>query len=55
MRRKEMHTQLAVVYDEYVLAFFEMLAREGRPNATGASVSAVLPEDRPRSSFRDPR
>jgi hypothetical protein len=49
---KEMHEQLAIVYDEYVLAFFEMLAREGRPSTTAFT---VLTEDRPRLSFREPR
>jgi hypothetical protein len=45
-----MYPHLAVVYDEYVLAFFEMLAREGRaPQGTAFS------EVRPRSSFREPR
>lgn len=41
-----MEPHLAVVYDEYVLAFFEMLAREGRPGQN--------PKARPRSSFREP-
>jgi hypothetical protein len=48
---EEMHKELPVVYDEYVVAFFEMLAREGRPTTT----AAVFSKDRPRSSFRDPR
>jgi hypothetical protein len=41
--------QLATVYDEYVLAFFEMLAREARPR------QRVPVQSRPRSSFRDAR
>ena len=28
---KQLYEELPVVYDEYVLAFFEMLAREGAP------------------------
>lgn len=43
-----MSTHLDVVYDEYVLAFFEMLAREGRPGQGPAFYEA-----RPRSSFRE--
>jgi hypothetical protein len=48
--RDGMYTHLAVVYDEYVLAFFEMLAREGRPRQ-----GTAFSEARPRSSFREPR
>lgn len=43
------YPELDVAYDEYVVAFFEMLAREGRPAQGPASY-----ESRPRSSFREP-
>jgi hypothetical protein len=46
-----MYPHLAVVYDEYVLAYFEMLAREGRPDPR----HSVLKPPKPRTSFRDPR
>jgi hypothetical protein len=46
----EMYAHLDVVYDEYVLAFFETLASEGRPGEGVASGKA-----RPRSTFREPR
>jgi hypothetical protein len=45
-----MYAHLDVVYDEYVLAFFETLASEGRPGEGVASGKA-----RPRSTFREPR
>ena len=59
---EEMGEELSVVYDECVMAFFAMLAREGRPVPIDPStfdpvafLSGMDAEQRPRSSFRDPR
>jgi hypothetical protein len=58
---EQLHKELPVVYDEYVMAFFEMLVREGRPPEVDPSTFdpvaflSGMVDERSRSSFREPR